>query len=136
MKLGLLSALFISSALSAAINDVGLEARQEIVPQINDAGLEGRATAPSYCTCSMTQGTTAPYNMIGDNVPIGGGFIKRYVYVRNSIGTVIDVCWIAFTRAPECGNWVQTSPRVSPACKNLGKSSCVAPQPGGVARKD
>ncbi|XMA13731.1 hypothetical protein WAI453_006522 [Rhynchosporium graminicola] len=95
MKLTLLSALFISSALSAAINDAGPEARHDTAPKINDAGLETRENGQPFCHCIVGQVTNPSNpsyrpNYISDDVPNGSGFIKRYVNLRDSSGKVLE----------------------------------------------
>ncbi|CZT10028.1 uncharacterized protein RCO7_03178 [Rhynchosporium graminicola] len=129
MKLTLLSALFISSALSAAVNDAGPEARHDTAPKINDAGLETRENGQPFCHCIVGQVTNPSNpsyrpNYISDDVPNGSGFIKRYVNLRDPTGKVLEVCWVGFTRASTCGAWKLVDPKAGPACKNLATISC------------
>ncbi|CZT52366.1 uncharacterized protein RSE6_13694 [Rhynchosporium secalis] len=101
MKLTLISALFISGALSAAISDAGLEARV--------AGLIKK------CFCSVPVNDHNGFQ-IYEYMPLGSGYIQRNAPVYNARGYLQGYCNIGFERKGDCSKWYQSTPTTGGPC--------------------
>ncbi|XMA16705.1 hypothetical protein WAI453_009496 [Rhynchosporium graminicola] len=100
MKLILVSALFISSVRSAAINDTGLEARRIY----------------TTCLCIVPVNDHNGFHLI-DFVPRGRGYIPRNAPVfDDTLNRLQGYCNIGFERNDDCTKWRQTTTTTDGPC--------------------
>ncbi|CZT44315.1 uncharacterized protein RSE6_04468 [Rhynchosporium secalis] len=97
MKLSILSALFISGALSAAVNGAGLEARSS-----------------PLCSCSlkMTNGNEV-LDQISNKDP---GLTNVRSKVVNGSQKIIGYCNLIYNRVHDCTQWTDASRATGPLC--------------------
>ncbi|XMA18748.1 hypothetical protein WAI453_011539 [Rhynchosporium graminicola] len=101
MKLTLISALFISGALSAAISDAGLEARV--------------AGFIKQCFCSVPVNDHNSFQ-IYEYMPLGRGYIQRNAPVYDAWGYLQGYCNIGFERKDDCTKWYQSTTTTGGPC--------------------
>ncbi|XMA10256.1 hypothetical protein WAI453_003047 [Rhynchosporium graminicola] len=89
-------ALFISGALSAAINDAGLEARSD-------------PPDSTKCSCTIDVNDHNHFYLY-DAVPRGKGYIQRNAKVYDKSNSEVGSCNISFIRTPDCAGWSQARP--------------------------
>ncbi|CZS98806.1 uncharacterized protein RAG0_07361 [Rhynchosporium agropyri] len=118
MKLTLISALFISGALSAAISDAGLEARVAGFIKQCFCSVSGLLPSERNLFLIITYRPVNDHNgfQIYEYMPLGSGYIQRNAPVYDAWGYLQGYCNIGFERKDDCTKWYQSTTTTGGPC--------------------